>query len=206
MAMSDEGKAVARSDNASVERREQPLNQPARDERGSALAADSDAGKRLHKVAIEDGALVLQGTDEAQRRVMQAFGSDSREFQTYCLAQLINILPESSEGTDYTLPVNSAVAMLHAIAPQNELEAMLAVQMVASNHLALMSMRRTIHNQGDVRTANGNLANKFARTFTAQLEALNRHRRGGKQIVEHVHVNAGGQAVIAGTVNTGKGG
>jgi hypothetical protein len=54
---------------------------------------------------------------------------------------------------------------------------------------------------------NGNLATKFSRTFTAQLEALDRHRRGGKQIVEHVHVNDGGQAVFANNVTTGsKGG
>jgi len=49
------------------------------------------------------------------------------------------------------------------------------------------------------------MANKFLRTFTTQMEALSRLRRGGKQIVEHVHINAGGQAVIAGTVNTGGG-
>ena len=35
--------------------------------------------------------------------------------------------------------------------------------------------------------------NKLARTFTAQMEALRKHRNGGQQkvTVEHVHVHAG---------------
>jgi hypothetical protein len=199
---------MAKEPSPLVRREEAPLNAPARDQRDDVLKAETRAGKRLRGVKIEDGALVLEGTEEAQRAVMEAFGGDSREFQTYCLGQLITILPESGSGDDYTLPINSAVAMLRAINPKDELEAMLAVQMVASHHMAMLSTRRTKNTNGPVQIiqANGNLATKFSRTFIAQLEALDRHRRGGKQIVEHVHVNAGGQAVIAGTVNTGEGG
>jgi hypothetical protein len=42
------------------------------------------------------------------------------------------------------------------------------------------------------------------RTFTAQLEALQRYRGKGQQkvTVEHVNVNAGGQAIV-GTVHPG---
>jgi len=192
---------------ALIERKEEALAKPSRDERDSHLAEETAAGLRLHRVALEDGALIMQGSNEAQRRVTDAFGCQSREFQTYCLAQLLAILPEASQGDDYTLPINAAVEMLAAIGPRDALEAMLAVQMIASNHMAMLSMRRTKGaSTVDVRQMNGNLATKFSRTFAAQLEALNRHRRGGKQIVEHVHINAGGQAVIAGTVNTGRGG
>jgi hypothetical protein len=184
---------------------ESKANLPAtRDERDTRLAEETKAGRRLQKVAVEDGSLVLQGSDEAQQRVQEGFGSESREFQTYCLNHLVNILPESGAASDLTMPVNAAVEMLRAINPRNELEAMLAVQMVASNHMALMATRRVNNAQTiESRQMNGNLATKFSRTFIAQLETLDRHRRGGKQIVEHVHVNAGGQAVIAGTVNTG---
>ncbi len=43
----------------------------------------------------------------------------------------------------------------------------------------------------------GNMAVKLLRTFTAQIEALAKLRRGGEQTVrvEHVHVYRGGQAV-----------
>ena len=46
--------------------------------------------------------------------------------------------------------------------------------------------------------------NKLARTFTTQVEALKRYRSRGQQTitVEHVTVNAGGQAIV-GNVETG---
>lgn len=49
--------------------------------------------------------------------------------------------------------------------------------------------------------------NKLARTFATQMEALKRYRTGGQQkvTIEHVTVNAGGQAT-AGTVEAGGGG
>jgi hypothetical protein len=47
------------------------------------------------------------------------------------------------------------------------------------------------------------LAIKLLRTFTMQLEALQRYRGKGQQkvTVEHVNVNAGGQAIV-GTVQS----
>jgi hypothetical protein len=57
------------------------------------------------------------------------------------------------------------------------------------------------------RRKNLSQANKLSRTYTTLLEALNRHRGKGQQkvTVEHVHVHAGGQAVV-GTVETAGGG
>jgi len=54
--------------------------------------------------------------------------------------------------------------------------------------------------------SNVNYATKMLRTFMAQMEALKKYRTGGQQkmIVEHVHVNEGGQAIV-GTVNQGGG-
>jgi len=56
------------------------------------------------------------------------------------------------------------------------------------------------------RQCNVNYATKMLRTYLAQVEALKRYRTGGQQkmVVEHVHVNEGGKAVV-GTVNTGGG-
>lgn len=180
--------------------------QKARGAKRSIVPAEDQAKRpaaRLQNVEVVDGVLMLTGSHDEYALVNEAFGTESTDFHGYCLNQLINILPE---GENYTVILNAALATLKAINPKDELEAMLAVQMVASNHLSLMSMRRTQHAQTvDNRQMEGNLATKFSRTFVAQLEALGKHRRGGKQIVEHVHVNAGGQAVIAGTVNTGGG-
>ena len=45
---------------------------------------------------------------------------------------------------------------------------------------------------------NLNQANKLSRTYATLLDALNRHRGKGQQkvTVEHIHVHAGGQAVV----------
>lgn len=52
---------------------------------------------------------------------------------------------------------------------------------------------------------------KLARTYTAQVEALRKHRNGGKQTVtvQHVNVSDGGQAIVGhvdagGRVKNGK--
>ena len=57
------------------------------------------------------------------------------------------------------------------------------------------------------RQLNLNAANKLSRTYTTLLDALNRHRGKGQQVVrvEHVTVQAGGQAIV-GSVTQGGGG
>src|SRR3954466_13665862 len=57
------------------------------------------------------------------------------------------------------------------------------------------------------RRENLNQANKLSRTYATLLDALNRHRGKGQEkvTVEHVHVHAGGQAVV-GTVEHRGGG
>jgi hypothetical protein len=53
-----------------------------------------------------------------------------------------------------------------------------------------------------------NQANKLSRTYAVLLDALNRHRGKGQQkvTVEHVHVHAGGQAVVGVVEPLGGGG
>jgi uncharacterized protein (DUF305 family) len=77
---------------------------------------------------------------------------------------------------------------------------MLAVQMVAAHETAMEMLRRA--KQAESTPEFGSLAVKLLRTYTAQVEALARLRRGGEQrvIIQHVNVNEGGQAIV-GAVN-----
>ena len=70
-----------------------------------------------------------------------------------------------------------------------------------------MLLLRRLERAVPARSENLSQANKLSRTYTTLLEALNRHRGKGQQkvTVEHVHVHAGGQAVV-GTVETQGGG
>ena len=97
---------------------------------------------------------------------------------------------------------------LAGINPQDQIEGMIAAQMIATHH-ATMDCFRIVAQNGQLDIINQMLcyANKLSRTFTMQMEALNRYRgKGGqKMTVEHVHINSGGQAIIGNiTKNTPK--
>ncbi len=101
---------------------------------------------------------------------------------------------------------NSAtVAALVGINPQDELEGMMAAQLVAAHNAAMECYRRAmISDQTFERWRERlNQANRLSRTWTTLLTALNRHRGKGQQkvTVEHVHVHKGEQAVV-GVVET----
>ena len=96
--------------------------------------------------------------------------------------------------------------LLKALNPKDHVEGMLALQMIGI-HYASMDALEKAHNfkDPDIKNAFLNSVTKLSRTYTMQMEALNRHRGKGQQkmTVEHVHVNAGGQAII-GNVQSGK--
>lgn len=103
---------------------------------------------------------------------------------------------------------NFLLAVVRAVQPRDELEAMLATQMGAV-HAATMAMASRL-NRADTlpqQDAVERAMNKLARTFAVQLEALKRYRTGGQQrvVVEHVTVNAGGQAIVGPVTHGGEG-
>jgi hypothetical protein len=77
-------------------------------------------------------------------------------------------------------------------------------------HEAAMGCLHRAHDRGHapgLRQAELAQATRLVRSFAAQLEALDRHRGKGRQVVrvEHVTVQAGGQAIV-GAVAQGGGG
>jgi hypothetical protein len=103
----------------------------------------------------------------------------------------------------------AAIAGLIGIGPKDEIEGMIAAQLIAAHNAAMECYRRAMIGEQTFEGRRENLAqaNKLSRTFATLLDALNRHRGKGQQkvIVEHVHVHAGGQAVV-GMVETPGGG
>ena len=94
----------------------------------------------------------------------------------------------------------AAVAGLIGIGPKDELEGMIAAQLLAAHNAAMECYRRAMLGEQTFEGRHENLAQayKISRTYAALLEALNRHRGKGQQkvTVEHVHVHSGGQAVV----------
>jgi hypothetical protein len=95
---------------------------------------------------------------------------------------------------------HAAVDALMGIKPGDELEGMIAAQLIASHNASMECYRRAmIRDQTfEGRREALSQANKLSRTYAALLDALNRHRGKGQQkvTVEHVHVHAGGRAVV----------
>ena len=77
---------------------------------------------------------------------------------------------------------------------------MMAAQLLAAHNAAMECYRRAMLGEQtfEGRRETLNQANKLSRTYATLLEALNRHRGKGQQkvTVEHVHVHAGGQAMV----------
>src|SRR4051794_41635303 len=94
----------------------------------------------------------------------------------------------------------TAAAALAGIRPKDEVEGMLAAQMVAAHSATMECYRRAMLKDQTFEGRKESLsqANKLSRTYTMQMDALSRHRGKGQQrvTVEHVHVHAGGQAVV----------
>jgi hypothetical protein len=99
---------------------------------------------------------------------------------------------------------NFLMSVVRGVQPRDELEAMLAVQMGAIHQATMMLARRLNHVETiPQQDAAERALNKLARTYSMQMEALKRYRTGGQQkvTVEHVTVNAGGQAIVGAVAN-----
>ena len=130
-------------------------------------------------------------------RLMEAIGTGSFEFLDGLLSQLANAGSQGPKPDQRG--INFMLSVVEGIAPKDEVEAMLATQMAAV-HMASMTFARRLlmWTTSPSRTAPSALSTSLTRTFTAQVDALKRYRSGGEQkvTVEHVHVHAGGQAIV----------
>lgn len=135
-----------------------------------------------------------QENPELPFQMFETAGTHDLETGAFLINQAHMAQPEDSSTWANTS------RLMHEIAPQDGLEGMLASQMVAVHNMAMTCARRSMAN--DQRTEmvdrNINRVTKLMRTFTAQMEALQKYRSKGQQkiTVQHVQVNQGGQAVI----------
>ena len=112
-------------------------------------------------------------------------------------------------GENETDTINAGLTALAGIAPADEMEAMLAVQMVATHKAAIRMLGRAMRAETlNVAQWQSGFAVKLLRTYAQQMDALQRSRGKGQQkvTVEHVHVHAGGQAIVGNVAPTGGGG
>jgi hypothetical protein len=125
------------------------------------------------------------------------------------VTELVNVIwqPQGIGDEELRIKIVRAVELFNSLKPADGAESMLAQQMVGTHSAALECLRRAA--LADQTFAGRDMALKHAHKlmtlYTQQLAALNKHRGKGQQkvTVEHVHVEAGGQAIV-GTVETNK--
>ena len=139
---------------------------------------DQAQGRLPRFCDLDDGGLeevTSLGDDAAP---VQAVGvKDTGTLVVRLLSQAADAIDALGGGTKGASEVNDAAALLEGIDPKDAVEAMLAVQMVTAHNAAMRSMRlASVDGQSPQATeANINRATKLMRTYTAQIEALNRH-------------------------------
>jgi hypothetical protein len=137
-------------------------------------------------------------------------GSRSQDWNMVLATQIVDALwAKNSDAKTYDQQLCAAIAGLAGIAPKDEIEGMIAAQMLAAHNAAMECYRRAMISEQtfEGRRENLNQANKLSRTYSALLEALNSHRGKGTQkiVVERVNVHTGGQAIVGTVENRGAG-
>lgn len=138
-------------------------------------------------------------------RLQDVFGTRGTAFATTQLNKLIAI-SRNSDGKVDDVTLNGMLAMIEGAAPENEVQAALAVQMALTHavvqHVLLRASRADQLPQFD---SASNAAVKLLRTFTMQAETLAKLQRGGEQVVKVVHVHPGAQAIVGNVVQAPSG-
>ena len=137
-------------------------------------------------------------------------GSMSDDWNNILANQTVKTLwLKSADAEEVNRQRHAAVGVLIGLAPRDEFEGMVAAQIIACHNASMECYRRAMipEQSFEGRRENLNQANKLSRTYATLLESLNRHRGKGAQkvTVEHVHVHAGGQAVVGMVETPGEG-
>ena len=154
--------------------------------------------------------VVVNDPDDANGVLKLIGGSRSDNWNNILANQTFNALwrGHSDEATR-DKQCQATLAALIGIGPKDELEGMMAAQLIAAHNAAMECYRRAMIGEQTFEGRRECLsqANKLGRTYAVLLDALNRHRGKGQQkvTVKHVHVHPGGQAVV-GTVESPGGG
>ncbi|MES2844865.1 MAG: hypothetical protein V4747_07555 [Pseudomonadota bacterium] len=174
-------------------------------QRASRRAAGPDMRLSMNKGILEI-AYAHKNPDAAALLLMADLGTCDPAFQAGITIQVASIGRHGQAVDDVSS--NFLLSVVRAVEPRDELESMLAVQMGAI-HAATMMMARRLNHVETIpqQDAAERALNKLARTYAMQMEALKRYRTGGQQrvLVEHVTVNAGGQAIVGSVTHGGRG-
>lgn len=151
------------------------------------------------KLKLEPHGISIEHPDPAlgERLMAETLGAADRDAMYGLLRQLARASVSGEKPDPVTLAF--MISTVESIRPRDSIEAMLVAQMV-SVHVMAMRCARHLANADDL-TQHDSAARalgRLARTFPAQIEALNRHRSQSEPAitVQNVSVADGGNAIV----------
>src|SRR5882724_4514041 len=135
--------------------------------------------------------------DLGEQLMANALGAVDREAMDGILRQLVRASASGESPDEVSLAF--MISMVKSIKPRDSIEAMLVAQMV-SVHVMAMRCAQHLATADDLarHDSAARALGRLARTFPAQIEALNRHRSHGEPAitVQNVKVEDGGKAIV----------
>ncbi len=169
-------------------------------ERAAIAAAAARASTRPARLTIHtdvsDGQARMGPThsdvDGYVEQIRDTFGSSSNAFCSAASTRLDVMVRGPGEECAADHRIEAALAVMAAVAPANELEAIIGEQIIGAHMLSIEMMEKARQvTDRQCMEAYINMATKLSRTMAAQVDTLSRLRSGGKQqvIVKHVYIN-----------------
>jgi hypothetical protein len=163
--------------------------------------AKTEAKLREAPTIFKDEENKLQITVTEDDMIKNLFGMKTRVAANGVLITGLGSLGNRGDAY-YGMLTNMAIEM----EPKDAVEAMLVTQMTATNAALSYALQQMVDSPQLKRVeAFDRIANKLARTFTVQVDALKKYRAKAQQIVrvERVDVREGGQAIVGDVTHHG---
>lgn len=138
-----------------------------------------------------------QDPELGEQLMAEALGVADRDAMRGMLGQLVKASVKGERPDEVTLAF--MISMVKSLRPRDAIEGMLVAQMV-SVHVMAMRCAHHLANAEDLaqQDSAGRALGRLARTFPAQIEALNRYRSHGEPAitVQNLSVGDGGNAIV----------
>ena len=127
--------------------------------------------------------VVANDPEDLQSRLQRIGGSQSDNWNNILANQAVSTLWLAKDAETQSRQYAATVAALVGIGPKDEVEGMIAAQLIAAHNATMECYRRAMVNEQTFESRRENLsqANKLSRTYAMLLDALNRHRGKGQQ-------------------------
>ena len=131
-----------------------------------------------------------------EQLMANALGVSDRDAMDGILRQLVRA--SVSGGRPDEVNLSFMISMVKSIRPRDSVEAMLVAQMVSVHVMAMRCAQHLASAEDIARDSAARALGRLARTFPAQIDALNRYRSHGEPAitVQNVSVGDGGKAIV----------